>query len=206
MSVMESLHRVDEADLNRWIERASAMELDQVRREAFTAARADDSSAVREWVQDHLNDDGDGPSDVGDLLMQLHAKQSWHLGNALGASANTLSLALSLVPALQPLTRALEGRSRELGRLKRIAHGLNVVVDAPTAKALLPLLNGWTTREEVAARVAEVRLSWVAKLLGRQQALTAWTNDDLVWERWRSLCKSISAVSQGGVLVWETEV
>ncbi len=211
---MESLHQVPEAALNDWLTRAAATttveQLDALRNDAVTRARAQDAQAIRAWVDDHLDgyDEADPPAlDIGDLLMLLTATQTWHLGNALGSTAEQLSQALGVVPELAPLARALDGEVRSLGRLKSLASGLRVVLDAPTARALLPLVTGWSTRAEATTRLEGVGVSWLRKLFGAHKALAAWTHDDAVWERWASISEAIAAVAErGGFLVWETEV
>jgi hypothetical protein len=212
MSVSESLHHLDEADLSHWLTRAASTstneQLDALKDEAVAQARAHASEDVRGWVRDHVDGyDGRVPSGIGDLLMLLHSRQTWHLGNAIGDAAMRLHQAQSVVPELAPVTNALRGSCRALGRLGLLAGGLRIVLDRSTASALLPVLAGWTTRDEAATRIAAVQLSWFSKLRGRHKALAAWTADERVWERWQSMCEAIAAVAaEGGLLVWATEV
>ena len=210
MSVMESLHRISEADLERWVtkaETASRSELvAAVQQEAIALGPERRSEELHDWIQQH-DDHEQRLTDIGELLMLLYAKQTWHLGNALGRQAMLLDKAIRGIPEIEPVALAMTGTVRGLGKLQAVASGLRVVLDASGAMTVASLVKGWTSRQEATARIAAVRVTWLGKLMGRHAAFRAWTSDELIWERWQSICEATNAVAaNGGLLIWQTEV
>ncbi len=213
MSVYESIHLVDTANLDSWVSRANATssfkELRSLITDVVQEARAQDRDDLRDWLDEHIDSDDDAPAffDIGDLLALLLSKQTWNLGNALGRGAEWLEFALRVTPALEPLDKALK-QQRDLGKLRGIAEGLTVTLDSKSASALLPIVQAWSDRGQVISRISSTNSSFINRLMGRQKTLREWASNQEAWERWSNLCEAVKALadSSGQTLIWETEV
>lgn len=208
MSVYQTIFLIDESAFDAWINRSNTEGVDSCVAQLLTQARAHAQEEVRQRLDEHLDDEGKFQvGDISDLLMLTLHKMQWPLGNMLGQDAQRLEAALALVPSLAPVVDAFDKPQRDLGKLRKIASGLHVVSDTAVAANLEHVVSQWTSREQVAARLATLQLPWTARLFGRRKHLLDWTASDSMWERWLSIAEALkaNASTPGTLLVCQTE-
>jgi len=203
MSVYETIFLVDESAFDAWINYANTEGVDSCVARLLTQARAHAEEEVRQWLDDRLDDEGNlDVGEIDDLLMLMLQKMQWPLGNLLGQDAQQLEASLALVPSLAPVIDAFDKPQRDLGKLRKVASGLHVVSDTALAANLVDIVSPWTSREQVAARLATLQLPWTARLFGRRKHLVDWTARDSMWARWLSITDALKAnASKPGMLL-----